>query len=221
MNFINLINSYSLLDLLFPRECVGCRAPRTLLCENCLGEVQQARPTEHSFIHGTFDYRDPIIKRSIWRFKYKNMRGFAEIFAPYLYDEIIGTLGESLSVSVSEKFLLVPVPLHKNRQLERGYNQSALLTLALIKLDSAKLFEYSPDILIRTRKTMPQAKSEKRATRLANLRDAFTCIDPARVRGRTIILIDDVTTTGATLLEAKRALSEGKPRKVLAFTVGH
>ncbi len=215
------MNFSSLLDLLFPRECVGCRTPRTLLCENCLGEVPQASPAEHPFIHGTFDYRDPIIKRAIWRFKYKNMRNFAEIFAPYLYDEIIGTIGESLSISVSEKFLLVPIPLHKKRLRERGYNQSALLALALIKLDSAKLFEYSPDILVRARETKPQAKSEKRAVRLANLRDAFTCIDPARVRGRTIILIDDVTTTGATLLEAKRALSSGRPRKVLAFTVGH
>ncbi len=218
-NITKIFNS--LLDLLFPRECIGCRTPRTLFCGECVNAVSPASPTEHSFIHAVFDYKNPLIKRSIWRFKYGNARSFAETFAPYLYDEIIGTLGESLSVSVSEKFLLMPVPLHKNRLRERGYNQSALLAREILKLDSAHLFEYSPDILIRTRKTKPQAKSEKRATRLENLRDAFTCIDAARVRGRTVILIDDVSTTGATLFEAKRALLKGKPRKVLAFAVGH
>jgi len=74
---------------------------------------------------------------------------------------------------------------------------------------------------VRTRATAPQARSEKRVARLANLRGAFVCTGPSRIRGRVVILIDDVTTTGATLLEAKRALTVAKPRKVLAFTVAH
>jgi ComF family protein len=210
-----------LLDVLFPRVCVGCRAPDTLLCGSCINSIRPASKTEQPFIRAVFDYKNPLIKRSIWRFKYENARGYAETFAPYLYDEILGTLGDSLSFSVSEKFLLVPVPLHSKRLRERGYNQSALLAREILKLDQAEMFEYAPEILVRRLKTNPQARNEKRAARFANLRDAFIVVDPARIRGRIIILIDDVTTTGATLLEAKRSFASSRPRKILAFTVGH
>ncbi len=210
-----------LLDIFFPRECTGCRTLNTLLCEECLMRVPPASPAEHSFIRAVFDYKNKLIKRAVWRFKYKNARGFAEVFAPYLCDEIVGTLGEGLYASERAKFLIIPIPLHNARLRERGYNQSELLAQAVIKLDHGGIFELASNVLVRTRKTKPQAHSEKRAVRIENLRDAFSCTDYARVRGRTVILLDDVTTTGATLLAAKQALTVCKPRKVLAFTVAH
>ena len=208
----------NILDLVFPRQCLGCGTPRTLFCAKCLAG---APPAEHSFIRAAFDYRHPSIKRAIWRFKYENVRGFAETFAERLYEEILGDLGDNLHLSPGETFLLVPIPLHKKRLRERGYNQSALLARKIIALDHSNTFEYAPNLLIRAHATAPQARNEKRAARLTNLRGAFTCTDPTRARGRTIILIDDVTTTGATLLEAKRALASSKPRNVLAFAVAH
>ena len=210
-----------IIDIVFPKECTGCHTRGTFLCANCLGEVPPATKVEHSFIKAVFDYRNPVLKQAIWKFKYEHARELALIFAPYLYDEIIGTLGDTLDMRVSEKFLLVPIPLHAERFRERWYNQSALLVKELLKLDSASLFEESPEVLVRTRATKPQAKSERRATRLANLKGAFVCDEAKRIRGRIVILIDDVTTTGATLVEAKHALSKGKPRKILAFTVAH
>jgi predicted amidophosphoribosyltransferase len=87
--------------------------------------------------------------------------------------------------------------------------------------DKSSIFEFAPGALVRTRKTTAQARSEKRTARIANLHEAFTCPDPTHIRGRTIILIDDVTTTGATLLSAKHALSLARPRKIIAFTVAH
>lgn len=211
----------AIVDTVFPKECVGCRTTGTFLCDDCLGSVHPAPPCEHAFIRAVFDYRNPVIKRATWRLKYENARPIARPFAPYLYDEILGAISDNLSLSVSEKFLLVPIPLHTSRLRERGYNQSELLARELLKLDSAGLFELAPDLLVRSRATKPQARNEKRAVRIDNLRDAFVCPAPERIRGRIVILIDDVTTTGATLLEAKRALAVGKPRKVFAFTVGH
>ena len=192
-----------------------------LLCKKCLASVPAPFPAELSFIRAVFDYKNKFIKRAIWRFKYENAREFAEVFADSLYDEIIGELGESLHVSENEKFLLIPIPLHQHRLRERGYNQSELLARAVMKRDHGGIFELSPKVLIRTRKTKPQAHSEKRTVRLANLRDAFACVDHARVHGRTVILLDDVTTTGATLLAAKQALDRAHPHSVLAFTIGH
>ena len=211
----------NILDLIFPQQCIGCHAPHTLLCKKCLTKVPSAPPTEHSFIHAVLDYRHSSIRRAIWRFKYENARGFAEVFAEKLYEEILGELGDSLYMGAGETFLLIPLPLHKKRLRERGYNQSELLARAVMKHDKSHIFELAPDLLMRARTTAPQARSLKRASRLANIRGAFVCTNPARIHGRAVILIDDVITTGATLLEAKRALAVTKPRKVLAFTVAH
>lgn len=210
-----------LIDAVFPRECAGCGGSGSLLCATCLDDTQRAPQSEHTFINAVFDYHNKAIKRAVWRFKYKNARGFAKIFAPYLYDEIIGALGNELFISGGENILLVPVPLHKKRLRERGYNQSELLAREILKLDSARIFSYAPKLLIRVRETKPQAKSEKRNARIKNLRDAFYSPPTLRARGRVVILIDDVTTTGATLVEAKRSIRTLRPRKVFAFTVAH
>lgn len=210
-----------LINAVFPQECAGCRRSGTLLCATCIEDTQRAPQSEHAFINAVFDYHNKAIKRAVWRFKYKNARGFAKIFAPYLYDEIIGALGNELFISGGENILLVPVPLHKKRLRERGYNQSELLAREILKLDSARIFSYAPELLIRVRETKSQAKSEKRNARIKNLRDAFCSPPTLRARGCVVILIDDVTTTGATLVEAKRSIRTLRPRKVLAFTVAH
>lgn len=188
---------------------------------DCIESIPCADKNPHTFITSVFDYHNKKIKRAIWRFKYKNMREFANIFAPYLYDEIIGVLGNELFIYGRENILLVPVPLHKKRLRERGYNQSDLLVREILKLDTAHIFSYESNILVRTRETKPQAKSEKKSARLKNMRNAFTSQKSAQIRGRIVILIDDVTTTGATFLEAKRALAHLRPRKILAFAVAH
>ncbi|MDO8603890.1 MAG: phosphoribosyltransferase family protein [bacterium] len=214
-----------IVDLLFPRMCVQCGIRGTLLCGECLGRLPRAEPSKESFVSAVFSYQNQALRRLIWKFKYKNARGVAQYFGEALYHEILGALSEELLLSKSERVLLVPIPLHKKRLHERGYNQSELLALEIMKCakeqGGEEFFQIELGALIRTRKTKPQAKKEKRSARFENLRGAFVCSDPSRVRGRTVILIDDVTTTGATFVSAKSALSSARPRKVLAFAVAH
>lgn len=211
-------------DTIFPRRCGGCGTHGTLLCEKCIAHIPRTPSSTHPFITAVFDYRNPIIRRAIWRFKYKNVRGFAEIFGEKLYEEIVGDLGDSLhfstSIPTSETFLLVPVPLHKKRLRRRGYNQSELIARVILKNDAGNTFELAPKALVRVRETKPQAKSEKRTARFENLRGAFRA-DPARARGKHILLIDDVATTGATLSEARKALLSVGARSVRAYAVAH
>lgn len=214
--FIDLI-----LATLFPDYCIGCSKINTLLCSACLDSIPKARETEYSFINPLFDYRSPVIKKAVWRLKYNNTQRAARYFARPLYEEAIGVSDELLSSSEQEKILLVDIPLHKNRLRERGYNQSALLVQAILSQDTHHTFEHIPNILTRTRATKTQARFEKRSARLNNLKDAFVCTTPNLVRGRTIILIDDVTTTGATLNEARRVLTYARPRSVAAITLAH
>ncbi len=212
--FVNIV------DTLFPQRCAGCKVYGVLLCARCVAHIQGTPSSTHPFITAIFDYKNPVIRHAIWRFKYKNARGFAELFGKKIYEEIIGDLGDDLYVSKSETFLLVPIPLHKKRLRNRGYNQSNLIVRVISKNDTGNIFELTSSALVRIRETNPQAKSIKRAARFENLRGAFRA-DTKQVRGKNIILIDDVTTTGATFSEARKTLLSAGARSVRAYAVAH
>ncbi len=91
--------------------------------------------------------------------------------------------------------VLVPVPLHRRRLRERGYNQSSLLARELGKLISLPVED---DYLVRQKHALPQARTSNINERKSNVADAFICHDH-RLRGRQVLLIDDVSTSGATL----------------------
>jgi len=110
--------------------------------------------------------------------------------------------------------LLVPVPLGTKRLKERGYNQAGLIGWPLsLSLGIA----YAPRALVRTRETRSQV-GLSRAERHDNVRDAFTA-RPALVKDRTVLLVDDVATTGATLSSCAEALSAAGARDVFALTI--
>lgn len=208
------------IDIVFPEECAGCGEHGDILCENCISYIPKAEQPVHSFITAIFNYRNPTIRKVIWKLKYKNARVVAKYFGEKLYEEILGEIGDNLYILKNEVFLLVPIPLHKKRFRERGYNQSELLAREIIKYDAGKIFQLAPKALLRTRATNAQAKSQKRAARFENLRGAFST-DTATVCGKNIIIIDDVTTTGATFLEARKTLLHAGASTVRAYAVAH
>lgn len=209
-----------IVDVVLPKRCIGCREFGTFLCFRCSSSLPPATPTKESFVTAIFDYRNPTVKRGIWRFKYENVRELAIPFGEKLYEEIIGDLGEQLISSTNETFLLVPIPLHPRRLRERGYNQSELLARAILSFSAGDFLKLSSASLARVRQTPPQAKKVLRAERLKNLRGAFEA-NKNVVRGNNIILIDDVATTGATLSEARETLLAAGARSVRAYTVAH
>lgn len=110
---------------------------------------------------------------------------------------------------------LVPVPLHPARRRERGFNQSRLLARELGRL---KGIEVVAGCLVKTRNRPAQA-GLRAADREKNVRKAYAARRPDRVRGRTLVLVDDVTTTGATLRECARVLVEAGAKEVRAITL--
>jgi competence protein ComFC len=111
--------------------------------------------------------------------------------------------------------ILVPVPLHRRRLKERGYNQSALLAHELGRLVNLSVLENS---LVRQQDTPPQARTTSAEERRRNVAEAFTCVD-LRLKGKKVILIDDVATTGATLEAAAKALRNAGTSSVWALTL--
>lgn len=207
-----------LLDLVFPIECLGCGVEGHWICPACLAAIEPFPPERLKAIRirdcrqifiGT-DYENPLIAQSIHALKYK------------MVEDLAGTLATIITRQLApENFppgsVLVPVPLHRARSVERGFNQSKLLAYVLASHYGLPVADH---LLTRVKHTKPQM-SLQRADRQRNIRQAFQCVTPAMVKGKTVFLVDDVLTTGATIHECAKALAAGQPKSVNAIVVAH
>lgn len=159
-------------------------------------------------------YHDPIVRALVWELKYYAASPAAALAGALLAEEVLHLAGEELGVP-----LLVPVPMHESRRKTRGHNQTELLCTALLKELSPGTVEYRPQALARIVDT-PTQQGLERARRLKNVHGSMRA-DPAAAKDRACIVIDDVTTTGATLSEAKRALHEAGARSVQTVALAY
>ena len=197
------------LDILFPQWCVGCGREGELICHTCRRLLPWLMPplcpkcgrpqpsgilcsscvswkAEIDGIRAPFQF-DGVIRQAVHQLKYKNLRALANPLANLLRTYLLNNAvpGE----------VLMPVPLHKKRLKERGYNQSSLIARELGELMNLPVVE---DNLIRRGQTSPQTKAATVEERRDNVIDAFYCQD-RRLQGKQILIIDDVSTSGATL----------------------
>jgi len=204
------------LDFLFPQWCVGCGKEGEFICYSCRRSLPRVMPplcprcgkpqpsgivcptcvswqAEIDGIRSPFRF-DGVMRQAIHQLKYRNLRAIAKPLAKSLNDYIAANPipGE----------VLIPVPLHPKRLRERGYNQSSLLAKELGKLTSLPVVD---DCLIRQRHAPPQARSSTVEERRSNVAGAFVCRDH-RLQNKQVLLIDDVSTSGATLDACAAAL---------------
>jgi ComF family protein len=143
-------------------------------------------------------YHDPRVTALIWELKYYGSAQAATLSGSYLGEQLLALAAEELGVP-----LLIPIPMHPNRRHERGHNHTEALCKATLPFAAGAL-EYAGTVLRRVVDT-PTQQGLPKAERLRNVQGSMTA-DPHTVSGRACIVVDDVTTTGATLAEAKRAL---------------
>ena len=208
------------LNLLFPIYCLGCGREGSWLCEKCFGTLKSPdkrlsyRQKHHLvipdltdvFIAGDYD-GDPLLALTIKQYKYDFMIDLGKILARFLGDSweksaVQITLSpKPLSINpLTTDPLIMPIPLSRRRYLWRGFNQAEILAREF----SAR-FNYGFHLkLKRIRHCQPQAELNG-AKRLDNIRGIFSWTG-ADLNGQTLILIDDVVTTGSTLNEAARVL---------------
>jgi ComF family protein len=166
-------------------------------------------PTVHELlrVHITtlMDYQNPAVEDLVRSLKYDGSGYGARLAAVLLADYLREEIASHRSFS-QKKILLVPVPLHKSRARERGFNQIELVLKALPQeFRDGGLTSVRTDVLERTRPTAPQTRLP-RSERLSNVAGAFAVRDESFVRNTRIFLMDDVTTTGATLANAATPL---------------
>ena len=151
------------------------------------------------------NYRDPHVSDLIRALKYEHSGHAAditaEIVADYLQEEIV-----SLRAFSPRPILILPIPLHASRVRERGFNQiEKILHRLPAEFGNGVLATVLTSALTRSRAT-PQQTKLSRQERLENVRGAFVVRDPAQIAHAHCIIVDDVTTTGATLAECVRTL---------------
>lgn len=188
------------------KVCIRCGEPLANMSNYCL----HCKKTKPYFTKNTslFLYEYPINK-IIRQLKYDNKKYLSLTFSNMIAGEVS---------RMDIKFdMVIPVPLFEKRQKLRGYNQSELLAESLY----SKLgIEINTKVLVKIKSTRTQANLT-RAERMENLENAFKVTDKKLVKGKTILLVDDVFTTGTTINECSKTLIEAGASKVYSVTLAH
>lgn len=220
--------TWTALDWIFPPVCGGCGKPGSRWCHECqknvpvidgnvcdsCGTPQSAEGLCEACYRERPPYRalrswlvfDDPIRSALHHLKYRRDVGLGDSLSAQMTDFIRG-LGWPIEV-------VVPIPLSQARRRERGYNQVALIAHPL---SLALGLGYAPQALVRWKNTHSQV-GLTREQRRENVRGVFRA-DPARIRGKIVLLMDDVATTGSTLVAGAEALLEGGASQVYALTV--
>ncbi len=194
----------SILDIVLPRK------ERVIRIEEYSISDLEIEPQEHEScgarITTLMEYRERAVQDLIQALKYDRAEHAAQLLAEALAEYVREEIASLKSFS-AKPIVLVPVPLHASRLRERGFNQVEVILNALPKeFKDGTLSRLESGALVRTRATEQQTRLS-RTERLKNVANAFE-LRLESIRGAHVILIDDVTTTGATLREAARPLAE-------------
>ncbi|MFH1979057.1 MAG: ComF family protein [Patescibacteria group bacterium] len=153
-------------------------------------------------------YGSPVIKKAIRALKYQKAKRVAKPLAKLIHTRLMN--------EVQPHSLIIPIPLSKKRLRERGFNQAELIAKELSDIMSIKVLTY---VLRRDRHTISQVDIKDRKKRLNNLKNAFSVKNKHLIQGVDIFVIDDVSTTGATINEACRVLKLAGAKSVTGVVV--
>ena len=190
------------------------------LCYACPTDFPRAERPTLKWIYPALDYRHAGVRKAVHLLKYKRKKQIAQVLGDLLYERIIEEVHDLEKMHNFTNPVYISIPLHWKKYKKRGFNQVDLL-LRQIERNSTEKIKIKKRTLIKLRDTSNQARIKNRKERLENVVGSFVVRRPEKVKGRNIILLDDVATTGATLSEARKVLKEAGAKKVVAFTVAH
>ncbi len=215
--------------VLLPQRCVGCTVRGALLCRACEEQIPWlpyglcpscgsigGHDTPRPHCQGPTGPLDEVlvacafegpVRRAVQALKYRGARDHAPLLAELLV--------RAQALNLGGIDLLVPVPLASRRRRERGFNQSELIARELGRRFGIPV---EADAALRVRDTDPQV-GKSAAERRVNVRDAFRCSDRSLIDGRHVAIVDDVTTTGATLRACADALVTAGAASVVGLAV--
>ncbi len=208
-----------ILNILFPKSIEEIDIEN--MSEQYIFEnIKEANEIKNENYKSLFQYRNKLMRKAIWSIKYNKNDIITKKFSKLLYDFIIENISDEMTFSNFNNPIIIPIPVHKNSLKERGYNQSEIIAKNIISFDNEKIFKIEPNALSKIKETPHQSKLKNKNDRLKNLKDCFYA-DEKIVKNKNIILIDDVITTGTTMLEATKTLKKAEAKKVIGFSIAH
>lgn len=234
----NKVQAYfsAFIDLLFPKLCLYCRnrfhEPKSQLCKACRetleyltdgicqvcgtpmqsSECQSCQSYDYNFDKARSVFKfTPVVQASIHRLKYHGTVGISSFLASYAVDYL-------RSVNPFENIdIVAPVPLHSTRQRERGFNQAEKLSRHIA---AGMNYEHKPKLLLRKRFTQTQTRLSK-AEREKNVSAAFGINPKYNISDKSILLVDDVFTTGSTVNAISKLLKTNNVSQIYILTIAH
>lgn len=208
-----------LLDLLFPPKCPFCHRVmdrgEDLFCPSCqkdlpwaVGKLGEQKPEFTAGCLSPLFYKDGV-REAVHRYKFRNCPGYARAFG-LLMSQAVEDGWKEVAFD-----LVTWVPLSKRRLRSRGYDQARLLAEEVGKRASLP----AERTLEKIRHTPAQSGQTGEASRRANVLNAYALAEGAQVKGKTLLLVDDVATTGATLGECARVLRTAGAKEVYCVTL--
>ncbi len=199
-----------------PLDCAVCgvcgeRLPEDLADPKCGLCRRVEQPFAKAAAYGSYE---GVLRGLLQLLKYDGVRPAA----PLLGEKLAAALRSLKAEVANAPVLLIPVPLHREKTKQRGFNQSELIARAALQVLHDDAFQSATDVLARLRPTVSQT-GLTRHRRRENVRGAFAVRDAQKLRGRTIILVDDVFTTGTTAAECARVLRRAGAEHILVATV--
>ena len=235
----------SLFSLVFPSDCRICQSPLTTIsslpiCEPCLAQIvpldgilcrvcgeklfssytnsgdgalcgmcRRAHPHfGRAVAYGAYE---GALRDVVHLFKYDGVRPAGKLLGRLLHHA-------ASAMALPDSVIVVPVPLWSGKRHARGFNQAEAIARSFLSFQSSSSIQLDTSVLVRTRETASQT-GLTRHQRRANVRGAFAVVQPERVKERSILVVDDVMTTGTTAGECARVLRRAGAKEVFVATV--
>ena len=210
-----------LVTFLYPAQCRICQdslalGPRPYICDQCWEQIEFCG-TQDTISNWPGCRRSrsvtfylPILREAIFLLKYEKKQVMAKHLADLLLQH------PPSDFNFADYDLYVPIPLHKKRQRQRGFNQAELILKAVAK---TRFLPIRTDLLARVKNTAPLSQLTSVDERIGNISGAFQLRYPEQIKDLRILIFDDILTTGTTLKEAVRVLEQGEPEYIEILTL--
>lgn len=222
-------------DLLYPAICFGCGKEGDYLCLNCFKKLIQGikfvcpiceKPSfcgktcltcqKKTHLNGLVfiaPYQNQLVQKLIHSFKYELAKGLAKPLASLMAKTILDS--ELKNLFLKDDWLIVPIPLHLKKLRERGFNQAELLAK---EISQETKIPFGEKVLIKIKNTLSQTTLQEKE-RKENIKGVFDIKNINLLKNKNVILVDDVTTTSATLEEAAKILKRAGVKLVWGLTL--
>lgn len=207
----------NLLKLIYPDVCAFCnKIQKESLCKKCEEKIKKYKKdivirNKNNYFEeliSIFKY-EGLIREKIIQYKFQDKSYIYNTFAKIILKN------EKVCGLLKKYDIIIPVPIHRKRKLQRGYNQTQLIAKEIAKNIDIKLCD---DVLVKSKNTIAQSKLDKNK-RKQNIKNAFKVLNLEKIQGKNILLFDDIFTTGSTVNECSKILKKAGAKTVGVLTI--